>query len=479
MKLEFLRPFIKYLPEVKLPGRHVVFKEKLLWTSLALILFFVMGIIYPYGVTVEKLEQSISGFSQLQLIFASSMGSIISAGIGPIVTASIILQLLAGAEMIDIDLKKPEGKALYQGTQKILTIVIAFFEAGALVIATHMVDTLVENPAGNYWAVDWPLRIFTIMQIAIGSILLMYLDEVVSKWGIGSGISLFIAGGVAQTIVTATINPLREASGQFAGIIPSFLEQMMSGNFNILVLLPVFATLFVFLIVSFGESMRLEIPLSYGGIRGVGGRYPLRFFYVSNIPVILASAMLANVQMFAGVFGVDINSPSQSMSTLQKVVYTFASSVTLGNLQGFLLNIFDPTMWGQFTDPQVLMHLAIYLVVFISLCVLFGKFWVSTTGLESEAVAKQIQDGGMQIPGFRRDYRIIKMVLDRYIPQITIISSIAVGLVAAGADLVGAIGSGTGLLLTVGILYRLYEEIQKEKMAGVSPWIRKMMGREE
>ena len=39
----------------------------------------------------------------------------------------------------------------------------------------------------------------------------MYLDEVVSKWGIGSGISLFIAGGVAQTIVTATINPLREA----------------------------------------------------------------------------------------------------------------------------------------------------------------------------------------------------------------------------------------------------------------------------
>ena len=168
MKLEFLRPFIKYLPEVKLPGRHVVFKEKLLWTSLALILFFVMGIIYPYGVTVEKLEQSISGFSQLQLIFASSMGSIISAGIGPIVTASIILQLLAGAEMIDIDLKKPEGKALYQGTQKILTIVIAFFEAGALVIATHMVDTLVENPAGNYWAVDWPLRIFTIMQIALG-----------------------------------------------------------------------------------------------------------------------------------------------------------------------------------------------------------------------------------------------------------------------------------------------------------------------
>jgi preprotein translocase subunit SecY len=111
--------------------------------------------------------------------------------------------------------------------------------------------------------------------------------------------------------------------------------------------------------------------------------------------------------------------------------------------------------------------------------VLFGKFWVSTTGLDSESISKQIQDGGMQIPGFRRDYRIIKTVLDRYIPQITIISSIAVGFVAVGADLMGAIGSGTGILLTVGILYRLYEDIQKEQMAGVSPWIRKMMGREE
>ena len=475
MNLEFLRPFIKYLPEVKLPGRHVAFKEKLVWTALALILFYVMGVIYPYGVTVAKLEESIRGFSQLQLIFASSMGSIISAGIGPIVTASIILQLLVGAEMIDIDLKKPEGKALFQGTQKILTIVIAFFEAGALVIATHMVDTMIENPAGSYWAVNWSLRIFTIMQIALGSILLMYLDEVVSKWGIGSGISLFIAGGVSQTIITYSINPLRETSGRFAGLIPNFLEQMMTGNFDLMLLAPILTTLLVFLIVAFCESMRLEIPLSYGGIRGIGGRYPLRFFYVSNIPVILAAALLSNVQMWAGFFGVDINNPAKDLTTIQNIVYQISSKVTLGQLHGILI----PSQWSMLLDSNIILHLLVYLVVFIALCVLFGKFWVSTTGLDSESIAKQIQDGGMQIPGFRRDYRIIKTVLDRYIPQITILSSVAVGFVAVGADLMGAIGSGTGILLTVGILYRLYEDIQKEQMAGVSPWIRKMMGRDE
>jgi preprotein translocase subunit SecY len=479
MKLEFLRPAIKYLPEVKLPGRHVNFKEKLLWTTLALLLFFIMGVIYPYGVTVEKLEESIRGFSQMQLIFASSIGSIVSAGIGPIVTASIILQLLVGAEIIDIDLKKAENKALFQGTQKILTVLISFLEAGILVTATHMVDASMTTPDGvQYWEINWALRVFTMLQIGLGSILLMYLDEVVSKWGIGSGISLFIAGGVAQTIMTYSIMPLREASGRFAGVIPNFLDQMMLGKFDITLLLPILMTMVVFFIVAFGESMRLEIPLSYGGIRGVGGRYPLRFFYVSNIPVILASALLANVQMLSNFAGVNLSNPPVDMTTFQRIVYQISSSVNMGELQGILLSALSGQA-GLLLDYRILLHILIYTLVFIALCVLFGKFWVSTTGLESEAIAKQIQEGGMQIPGFRRDYRIIKTVLDRYIPQITLISSVAVGLVAVGADFLGAIGSGTGLLLTVGILYRLYEDIQKEQMAGVSPWLRKMMGREE
>lgn len=478
MKIEFIRPAIKYLPEVKLPGRHVHFKEKLFWTALALLLFFVMGVIYPYGVTIEKLEESIRGFSQLQLIFASSIGSIVSAGIGPIVTASIILQLLVGAEIIDIDLKKAENKALFQGTQKILTVLISFLEAWILVTATHMVDASITTPVGNDWVVNWPLRIFTILQIGLGSILLMYLDEVVSKWGIGSGISLFIAGGVAQTIITYSIMPMREASGRFAGVIPNFLDQMMLGKFDITLLLPILMTVIVFFIVAFGESMRLEIPLSYGGIRGVGGRYPLRFFYVSNIPVILTAALLANVQMLSNFAGVNMNSPAADMTTFQRIVYHITSNVNIGELHGIILSAISGQA-GLLLDSRILLHMLIYIIVFTALCVMFGKFWVSTTGLESEAIAKQIQEGGMQIPGFRRDYRIIKIVLDRYIPQITLISSVAIGLVAIGADFLGAIGSGTGLLLTVGILYRFYEDIQKEQMAGVSPWIRKMMGREE
>jgi preprotein translocase subunit SecY len=464
MNLEFVRPALKYLPEISLPEKKVPFKEKIIWTSAVLILFFVMGQIYPYGVTPESLSEHIRGFEQMTMIFASNIGTITSVGIGPIVTASIILQLLVGAEMIDVDLKTKEGKAIFQGTQKILTVFLAFFEAGALVIATSMVE-------GN------SLIAFTVFQIALGSIMLMFMDEIVSKWGIGSGISLFIAGGVSMTIITGSLNFLKGSGGlSYAGYIPNFIDQMMNGNMDFMLLMPIIGTVIVFLAVVYGEAMKIEIPLSYGSIRGIGGRIPLKFFYVSNIPVILAAALLMNINMWSGLAGVDATSGAvpQDMNIIQSVIYTVTKYVTMGNLYGIL----QPQNWYMLSDPGVLLHMIIYLAVFCGLCVLFGQFWVQTTGLDSQSMAKQIFEGGMKIPGFRPDKRIIKNVLDKYIPHLTIISSISVGLLAAFADMLGALGSGTGILLTVGIIYRLYEDIQKEPMADMSHSFRKFMGKE-
>lgn len=466
MKLEFIRPILKYIPEVELPKRHVPFKEKLIWTAAILGIFFVMGTVYPYGsIGPEEMAGKIRGFEAMTMIFASEMGTLVSAGIGPIVTASIVLQLLAGSGMLDLDLSKSEDKVLFQGTQKILVVFVASFEAAALVIATGMA---LPGLAG-----------ILITQIAIGSILLMYMDELISKWGIGSGIGLFIAGGVSKTIIVGSFNFLKTSTGEFPGAIIDFLSKLSNGEFMLILLFPVLATIIVFLLVVYGESMRLEIPLSYGGMRGVGGRYPLKFFYVSNLPVILAAALLANVQLWPSIVGVDMNNPPGEMTLIQNIMYQFTSYVTLngGSVPGLYGILRPDNIVNQLTDPMVLAHLLVYTIVFLFLCVLFGKFWVQTTGLGPEKVAQQIQQGGMQIPGFRRDPRTVRKVLERYIPQITIISSIAVGLLAVIADLMGAIGTGTGILLTVGILYRMYEEIQKEQMAEMHPMMRKFMGR--
>jgi preprotein translocase subunit SecY len=220
--------------------------------------------------------------------------------------------------------------------------------------------------------------------------------------------------------------------------------------------------------------MRIEIPLTHANIRGYVGRFPLKFFYVSNMPVILTAALLSNVQLWANFAGVDVNNPSPDMSALQKVVYYISSNLTLGRLHGILV----PERWGELANASVITHFAIYASGFIALCIVFGKFWVEMQGLNSEGVAKQIEDIGMQRPGFRRDRRIIQSMLDRYIPQITIISSIAVGMLAVGSDLLGAIGSGTGILLTVGIIYRFYEDIKREDMTEMPAGFRQFMGKE-
>src|SRR3989344_3360793 len=98
---------INNLPEVKRPEeKRLAFKEKLKWTGIILGLFFVLGMIPLFGLGANGLEQ----FKMLSLILGAEFGSIISLGIGPIVTASIVLQLLNGSGIIKFDLTSTEGK---------------------------------------------------------------------------------------------------------------------------------------------------------------------------------------------------------------------------------------------------------------------------------------------------------------------------------------------------------------------------------
>lgn len=465
--LHKLEPLYRHFPEVKPPERHVNFREKLSWVAIILVLYFIMGQITPLG--AARPEQSRLGM--LQIVFASELGTLMSLGIGPIVTASIILQLLVGAKMINLDLHNTEDRAIFQGTQKLLTIGVALFEAYAFVsIGAIPLATAAGTTAGL------DLVLFVTLQIAFASVMLMFLDEIISKWGIGSGVGLFIAAGVSSNIIVQTFNFIPSGvGGGYYGIVPNFLSQLASGVLNIWILWPVFATIGVFLLVAYLESLKIEIPLSYGRF-GVGARYPLRFFYTSNIPVILASAVLANVVIFAGLFsgmGIPILGQvdqGQIVPNLERGGIGYL--ITTGDLN----NMLTPDGVVKLGQPEVLLHLVVYTLFFVGLCVLFGVFWVMMSGMDSETVSGQMESSGLQIPGFRADKRVIQKVLERYIPQLTVVSAVIVGLVAVLADLTGALGTGTGILLTVGILYRLYEEVKKEQLGELSPALRKFIG---
>ena len=114
------------LPEVNSPTeKKLSFNIKLKWTLMILGAFFIMSNIALYGADPGFLEQ----FEFLAVILGTNFGSIISLGIGPIVMASIILQLLVGSQILNIDTSTSEGKKFFQGLQKLMVFFFIIFEA--------------------------------------------------------------------------------------------------------------------------------------------------------------------------------------------------------------------------------------------------------------------------------------------------------------------------------------------------------------
>ncbi len=438
------------LPEVERPRFALTFKEKVKWTGLILLLYFVLGEVSLYGLD----PGSIDIFEQMRAVIAGKFGSIISLGIGPIVTGSIILQILVGGKLIDLDLSNPRDQAIFQGTQKTLAIAFTVFEAAVMVLMGAL-------PAANN---DPNLQLLLILQLTIGGLLIIFMDEVISKWGIGSGVGLFICAGVCSAIFIGSFNPLPALPGEVvpAGRIPAFIYSAMHDQPSPELLIPIIGTIIVFLVVVYAESVRVEIPLTYGRFRGARGRYPIKFIYASNIPVIFASILMANIQLWARMLN-NIGYPLLGKFAGNRPISGFASYVQ--------------TPYGIQTATDEPIRAVVYVIVLIALSMLFSKFWVDTTEMDTKSVARKLHESGTQIPGFRADIRIIEKVLGRYIPVVTLMGGAAVGLLAAFGDLTGALGGGMGVLLTVGILYNLYEQIAREQMIELHPMLRGILGK--
>lgn len=459
------------IPEVRGPQqKRLPFKEKLKWTAIILVLFFVLGLIPLFGLGQNALQQ----FEFLSIILGASFGSIISLGIGPMVTSSIVLQLLSGTGILKIDTTTTEGRQKFQSLQKVLSIFFIVFESAVYVLmgglAPAPVGTQLANGALMTSGLFAQLEILLIVQLILGGLLIMFMDQVVSKWGFGSGLSLFIVAGVAQQIFIRTLNFLPSPTNPdiAAGAIPAFIQSLAAGD-GITAALQIAAlvsTIVVFLICVYGQAMKVEIPLSFGRVRGYGMRWPLNFFYTSNIPVILVAALMANIQLFASLF------ESWGIPFLG----TFSGGTPVSGLVFWLHppNVLQALIQGSFTGVMV-GQAVIYTLVFMIGSIIFSIFWMQTAGMDAKSQAKQIMASGLQIPGFRRDERILEKILSRYIWPLTIVGGAAIGLLASLADLTGALSRGTGILLAVMIVYKMYEEIAKQHMMDMSPGLRKIM----
>lgn len=466
---------ISNLPEVEGPTQKTLsFREKLKWTAIVLVIFFILGLMPLFGLGLNALQR----FETLSIILGAEFGSLISLGIGPIVTASIVLQLLNGSGIWKFDLTKPEGKKSFQGTQKFLSIFFIIFESSIYVFMGGLSpEGFAGITRGNPLYLS--LQLILIFQLFLGGILIMFLDEVVSKWGFGSGISLFIAAGVSKSLFVQAFNWLPGPSGlagvtYSSGAIPAFFQSLVNGDVTTALIMfsAVISTILIFVIAVYAQAMKVEIPLSFGIVRGHGIRWPLSFIYTSNIPVILVAALIANMQLWGRL--------------LQNAGFPLLGSFSASTGQpvsGFVYWLQGPSIIQSIIQQHTLLiglapylQALVYILFFVIGSVVFSIFWVQTAGMDAKTQAQQMISSGLQIPGFRKDERVLERLLNRYIWPLTVMGGITVGILAALADLTGSLSSGTGLLLTVMIVYRLYEDIAKQHMMDMNPMMRKFMG---
>ncbi len=437
--LSLFKPIGRVLPEIKKPERKVSFNEKIFWTALVLVVFLVMTEIPLYGIA----KSASDNFGALRVIFASNRGTLMELGIGPIVTAGLILQLLVGSSIIKCDMSNPEDRGLFTSASKVFSIILTAVQAGAYIIS------------GMYGAISGPVTLVIFVQLIGAGIVVMLMDELVQKgWGLGSGISLFIMAGVAQNIIWSAFSP---PTGLFYGSLSSYLggQQTLTdwifgqANGTYPSLLGFIATIAVFLIIIYLEGIRVELPMSYAGYKGFRSRYPIKLLYVSNLPVIFASALFANVYFFGQLLWSQFGRPEPGTNLFFQIFGDFSYNATsqavtpVGGLAYFVTaprNIQNVAL-----DP---LRAAAYLGIIVAFCAVFSLIWLEVGGLGPGKVAQQLMDSGMQIPGYRRSGRPIEAILKRYIPVVTVLGGIVVGLVAGFSDFLGVYGSGTGILLS-------------------------------
>ena len=448
-----LRNLLHNLPEVKGPTeKKVSFNTGIKWTLIILVAYFILSNITIFGISSSALGQ----FEYLAILLGTTFGSIVSLGIGPIVMASIILQLLVGSQILNIDTSTEEGKKFFQGIQKLLAFAFVIFEAFIYVFM------------GGIPAASPNLIPLVVLQLCLGGFLILFMDEVVQKWGFGSGISLFIAAGIGWRLFTTLFQFVGEqAIGEVWNFFSSLVNLDTLGA--MMALTPILVTTILFFLVVFAQSLKVEIPLSYDRVRGYNIRWPLQFFYAGVIPVILVSALVANFQLLGTLMenwlghATWLGTFSNGQPTAGFAFWIHSSSIVDSLITKSLT-------WKAIT--QAIIHILFY--VFFS--IIFAYFWVITSGQDAKSQAKKIMSSGMSIPGFRKDPRVLESILKRYVGPLTIMGGAAVGLLASVADLFGALVGGTAILLAIMILYQLYQNIAQQYAMDMNPAMKNFFG---
>ncbi|MGN6629352.1 MAG: preprotein translocase subunit SecY, partial [Candidatus Nitrosocosmicus sp.] len=368
--------------------------------------------------------------------------------------------------------------SLFTSATKIVTIIVIIAEGSLYGVSVY----------GSQTPTHYHLMVL-VAQLIAASIVVMYLDELVQKgWGLGSGISIFIAAGVAQQILWAIFNPIPIPNYQeFSGLIPFLIQSGTQGHIADALLrtvppapVPNLPSVFglgvtggILALLVYVQGIHIDIPIVSTRYRGFTATYPIKLLYTSNIPVILSSALLANAMFIGHMLWANYNPNNDNPMFNWIAQYSPHSHSPTGGL--FYYITAPGNLERTAADP---VHAVVYVLFLTAIVTVFGRLWVELGGLSAKSAAKNLLDADVQVPGFRRSESSVESLLNRYIPSVTIIGGIIIGLLASVSNVFNVFGSGIGMLLMVDILVNYYNLLVREQVDVHMPKLATLLGRD-
>ncbi|MDI6810430.1 MAG: preprotein translocase subunit SecY [archaeon] len=465
-----LTPFLSKIPMVERPKGRITLETRLIVTLTILILYLALSNIPLFGLSPESLDL----FGRFRAIFAGEAYSLTAIGIQPIISASIILQILAGPKILKFDLTNPRDQMFYVNIQKLLVLCFAVLISYTYTIGFYMPSQDIASQLGV------SLRFISFLlfiQIFIVGMLVYYMEEVVSRWGIGSGVGLFILAGVSQQLIMGLVSWMPDESGLAIGVVPRWIEialqvsryEILSGGLTFLFqhhLIALITTITLFLLVIYLASAYIEIKIPDRLKRRRGRiRFPIKFVQFTHaiaVPLVflnLGMILPANIHGFGRLLysrGITI------FGTYDEITGAAASGLVY-----YLEPIYSPWDWfPPLVDPNILgwqiaVRIAINLLIVVVGSMMSAWLWVKLSpGMETRDIRRLIRDSGIPIHDYRSGIKAIRRELDRYTLKIAMMGCGILGALLVIANMFGTLGSvGVGyLILAVSIAYGMYEE---------------------
>ena len=455
--IEPLANFIPYVPKPKIPIKS---KEKLVWTGMVLFIYLIYSQIPLYGIYKTR---DADPLHYMRVILASSRGTLSELGISPIITSSFLLGVLKAIRVISVDMSVKEDKIRFEQTMKFLAILITFGQAIAYVIG---------GMYGPVNLIGYFNSILLVAQLVIGGIIIIILDEVLSqKYGLISGISLFVATNISENFFWKCFSPFtitNQRGIEYEGAVIAFFHflitkkskyQALSLSFfrqSAPNLSQVLVTILIILLVIYLWRFKIEIKLCNKKMPGATFPHPIKLFYSSTTPVIIMNTFISNIYVFS-----QILFQRYPSSLFIKLLGTWTNKdgeqIAIGGLAYFLT---PPKNFSDFiTHP---LRSIVYVLIILYISGLFTQLMVNLMGKGAIDMARGLRHEGFFIEGIKENEESIYKRLQRIIPTVSFLSGMLIAALQILADLIGAIGSGTGILLLVSTILEAFEDNERK-----------------